>query len=123
MLSFARRGCLIFVGLPVVTTDQFLGFTSACLHQEDVIDLPRTTGQDLYEVTMAEKLLLGVWVVWSGMKLRLCRLPFCWVDSQRFSATILATGTASNSATALGRSAQRCMQLSQALPRTESLFL
>ena len=61
MLSFARIGCRIFVGVVnlVVTVDQFLDFVDPYLHQEMVLDLPWITGQELMEVARAKKSTAG----------------------------------------------------------------
>ena len=42
--------------------------------QEDVIDLPRITGQGLFDVVEAERSSAGSLDGWPGMKLRHCRL-------------------------------------------------
>ena len=58
-------------GHPVVNPDQFLDFVGHLLPQEPYLDLPRITGRDMQEVARAKKnLLLVVWMVGHGMKLR-----------------------------------------------------
>ena len=46
-------------GHPVVTVEQFLEFVDSFRRQEPVLDLPRITGQDLFEVAKAEKSTAG----------------------------------------------------------------
>ena len=46
-------------GHPVVTVDQFLNFVDPFLPQESVLDLPRTTGQDLLDTARAKKSTAG----------------------------------------------------------------
>ena len=50
-------GCLMSVGLDtfVVTVGHFLRFVDPFLPQEPVLDLPRITGQDLFEMAEATK--------------------------------------------------------------------
>ena len=56
---------------PVVSAEQFLDFTGHFWPQETSLDLPRITGRDLQEVSLLKSLLLVVWMVGLGMKLRL----------------------------------------------------
>ena len=50
-------------GHQVVTVEQFLDFVDGCLPQEPVIDLPRITGQDFFDVAEAKK----VYCWWYGL--------------------------------------------------------
>ena len=46
-------------GHPVVTEDQFLSFVGPFLPQEDVLEIPRITGQDPVEVARAKRSSAG----------------------------------------------------------------
>ena len=79
-------------GHPVVSVEQFLDFVP----QEPVLDLPRITGQDLFEVAKAKKSTAGGG--WPGMRLRLCLLSgsrawqFCFAYGGRYSSTMCTAG-------------------------------
>ena len=60
-------------GHPVVTVSQFLDFVDPFLPQEPVIDLPRITGQDLFDVAKATKSTAGGLDGWAWSRSRLCR--------------------------------------------------
>ena len=58
-------------GHPVVTVEQFLEFVDPFIPQEPILDLPRITGQDLFEVARAKSPRRVGWMGGPGMKLSL----------------------------------------------------
>ena len=60
----------------VVTVDQFLAFVDPFFTQETVIDLPRTTGQDLLDVAGAKRSTAGGLDGWAWNEVK--ALPFPW---------------------------------------------
>ena len=75
-------------GHPEVSSDQFLGFIGHFLPQQGCLDLPRITGRDLQEVARAKSLLLVVWMVGLGMRLRL--FPYLGFLGLLFSWNLLS---------------------------------
>ena len=63
-------------GHPVVTVDQFLSFVGPFLPQEDVLELPRITGQDLLEVARAKRSSAGGFDGWAWNEIK--ALPLAW---------------------------------------------
>ena len=73
MLSFVRPGFLIFVGLVILrySSDRFLGFIGHFLPQQGCLDLPRITlVVTCKKLLVRKRLLLVVWMVGLGMRLR-----------------------------------------------------
>ena len=63
-------------GHPLVTVDQFLSFVGPFLPQEDVLELPRITGQDLLDVARAKRSSAGGLDGWAWNETMALPLPW-----------------------------------------------
>ena len=63
-------------GHPVVTVDQLLDFVDLLLPQKPFLDLPRITGQDIFEVAKSKKPTAGGLNGWAWNEIK--GLPLAW---------------------------------------------
>ena len=71
------------------TVNQFLDFVDPFLPQEPVLDLPRITGQDLMEVSGAEKSTDGGLDGWAWNEIK--ALPLAWFSGLAIFLDVVAS--------------------------------